>query len=210
MAEPEVRVFLARHAESVLNTTPHIIGGRSNHTPLTPDGVEQARQLGSFIRKTNLVPDHTFSSPAIRTIETTRIAFEEAGFDHPVQIDEGVQELDQGDWTGLLRDEKYTPSVLSEIERLEKSFKAPGGESMNDVGIRMMNAIEKRAVELLSEDPITLWFTTHGFATKCIAGHIHNWSRHRIYTSVVPNASLTLLTRTNGNWKLEYLGRETN
>jgi broad specificity phosphatase PhoE len=81
---------------------------------------------------------------------------------------------------------------------------------MEDVGVRMHAAISARVDELQNGASQNFWFTTHGFAIKCLAGHIHDWSRHRIYTSVVPNASLTLFTRTNGRWKLEYLGRETS
>jgi broad specificity phosphatase PhoE len=210
MIEPEAYVYLARHAESVLNVNGHIIGGRSNETPLTPRGVEQAVGLGQFIRRTNLNPDYAFSSPAVRALETTRIAFEHAGYDHSVTIEDGVQELDQGQWTGLQRDKIYTPQVLKIIENSDKSFKAPGGESMDDVGIRMLDTLDERVDKLLEETPTTLWFSTHGFAIKCFASCIHNWSRHRTYTSEVPNASVTLFTRTNRKWKLEYLGRQTS
>lgn len=69
-------IYLIRHAETVMNVDTHLVGGRSNHTPLTERGVEQARTLGRALLANNILPDSVYASLATRAIVTANHALE--------------------------------------------------------------------------------------------------------------------------------------
>ena len=212
MDGPDVNVYLFRHAESMANVDRHLIGGRSNESELSELGVQQSQKLGGYIARATIKPVAIYASPAVRTFDTALIATSEAELDHSIKIDDRLQELSQGEWTGKDRAKLYTPKLLAEIRSKGKDFKAPGGESMNEVGERMLEAIDdfsfENAPRTLYEAP-TIYVFTHGLAIRCLASYIHNWSHHRTYSTNVPNASITHFTRGGGNWRLQYLGRPT-
>ena len=107
-----LELYFIRHAECEANTHPEIIGGRSNSSPLTANGKEQARKL--YQRLNNINFDEIFCSPAVRAIETARIGI---GSLEKIIITDKLQELDQGEWTGKVRKDTYTPETLEIISK---------------------------------------------------------------------------------------------
>lgn len=207
-----VRLVLARHAESAMNVNHHIVSGRSNETPLTPHGDEQAAQLGHFIAALGIKPREAFTSPAVRAVRTGRIALESAGIKLDLVYADALQELDQGEWVGKPRDEIYTEETLAEIRRLGKDFHAPAGESMNGVGRRMHewaeNAIPPdEALDWSNDEEPTYIAFTHGVAIKCFASELYGWDEDRTYRTQIGNATLSSFVRVDGTWQLEYIGR---
>lgn len=209
MIKPEIELYAIRHAECENNVNNHIVGGRSNESPLTQRGIEQAKQLGRYLLANDVTPDFVYISPAVRTRDTARFALEELGIDIDPVVEHDLQELDQGLWTGRLRTETYTPDVLAEIARQGKDFKADGGESMNETGQRMLRAASVIADRHVDDDGTQRGFMfTHGFATRCLASTINDWSHQQTFETETPNASISLFTRTSGVWKMEYIGKK--
>lgn len=212
MPTPDINLYLYRHAESKANVANHLIGGRSNESELSELGTQQARKLGAYIARGTVLPTAIYASPAIRTLSTATIATKEAGLKTLIRIDDRLQELSQGDWTGHVRAEIYTPQKLAEISKIGKDFKAPGGESMNEVGARMFAAINdiSDSYEPKSEAEVPAIFVfSHGLAIRCLASYIHNWSHERTYKANTPNVSESHFTRGGDKWRLQYLGRNT-
>ncbi len=210
MASPNFNLYLIRHAESVMNTNNHLVGGRSNETPLTERGMGQARQLGAYLLEHEIAPTGVFTSPAVRTKSTAATALEVMGLDVRQIVADEIQELEQGEWVGRERSEVYTDEVMQQIALLGKDFKAPGGESMNDVGQRMHNWVSTTFVEPSNKDRSEDFLVfSHGLAIRCLASYLHNWCHRMTYVSVTENASATLFTGAAESWQLEYLGRDT-
>ena len=209
MNNANLRIYFFRHAESVANTQPDIIGGRSNESPLSDVGVEQAQRLGRLLLKSMLRPDRIFASPALRTMETARISLAEAGIETKPVISEALQEMSQGDWVGLKRDAIYTLEQIKNIEEAGKDFKAPNGESMNEVGLRKYHEwLVPAFADHNPEEPHTVFVFGHGMAIRCLVSYLENWDRQQTYETVVPNTSVTLISHTDGEWKLDYIGRD--
>lgn len=212
MNKSDAHVYLIRHAESVANLHSHIIGGRSNESPLSETGIEQAKKLGAYLVAHELLPTQVYVSPAIRTLQTASISLASAGLNLSPRIDNNLQELSQGDWTGLERSSIYTNETLADIHVQGKDFKAPGGESMNEVGARMHNALNN-AVEQhshkYSESPVILVYT-HGLAIRCFASFVHNWSHKQTFATQTPNASISYFSHSDRAWNLQYLGQQTS
>lgn len=207
---PKIELLVIRHGESAWNAGnvggPHIIGGRSNETPLTDLGQSQSKNIGRLLLKKGLIPDRVFSSPAVRALDTCRIALSEMGLDIDVTVDYALQEMDQGDWVGHTRDEVYTPEVRSEMERLGMDFKSPGGESMHETGIRIFNWANSTFED--TTEPQLVYVFGHGMATRSFAAYLHNWTREQTFLAETDNTSLSLFNRLNGRWTLDYLGRK--
>jgi broad specificity phosphatase PhoE len=205
MNKPLVDLYVIRHAESAANASgSHLIGGRSNETPLTEKGIEQAKQLGRYLLTKDIKPDFIYASPAVRTLETARYALAEMGITSKPLIEDALQELDQGRWVGRNRKDTYTSEVLADIAMLGKDFKSDGGESMNEVGERMLTAISTIAVHHEGEvGTVTGLVFTHGVAIRCLAATIHDWPHKQTYETETPNASVSLFTRTGDGWKLQ-------
>ncbi len=183
-------IFLFRHTRSKMNDEEHLVGGRSNHTPLTDLGESQAKQLGLWIAQRKLVPDVIYASPAIRTLATARIALSEAGISKDLIIDDRLQELSQGVEEGKPREEVYHPGVLEQINQQLKDFKFDGGDSMNDVTVRKKEWSEE--ARSITEHNVIFAFT-HGFAIRCYVGDMLGWSHAQIRDNQVDNGSATVL-----------------
>lgn len=69
--------------------------------------------------------------------------------DKTVIYDEDLEELSQGDWEGQLRTEIYTPRQLQKINSNNYTFKAPNGESQEEVENRMFDFIQKMYYKVL-------------------------------------------------------------
>jgi broad specificity phosphatase PhoE len=211
MHQPAIDLYVIRHAESAANASgSHLIGGRSNESPLTEKGVEQAKYLGQYLLAKDITPDFIYSSPAVRTLQTAHYALTEMGIASEPTVDDNLQELDQGLWVGRNRKDTYTEEVLSNIQMLGKDFKSDGGESMNEVGERMLAAISSIADRHAHEGEIVTGIIfTHGVAIRCLASRIHDWSHRRTYETETPNASVSLFTRSGGEWNVQSFAKNT-
>ncbi len=204
----KIELYLIRHAETVMNTNLHLIGGRSNETPLTEKGIEQARELGRVMRMKEITPTKLFASPALRTLDTARYSLAEMGIDVEPIIHESLQELGQGPYEGRLREEVYTPDVLSEIKKLGKDFKLEGGESMNEVGLRMFGWMDETFAGTNENSSIERYFVyTHGGAIRYLVSHILGWSHRQTLETFIENTTISLLVRKEGDWSVEYVGQ---
>lgn len=198
-------IYLVRHAESEMNLRTDIIGGRSNETPITELGIEQAKKLGELVLDGICMPDEIYVSPALRTRQTAYYALEASSYDSDdigIYTEPRIQELDQGGWTKMPRELIYNDKVIQEITAIGKDFKPLGGESMNDVGLRMLQWVES----LDAENEKNFLAFSHGFAIKCLASYIHNWSHEETYKSAIPNTSVSTFTNESGEWQLKTLG----
>lgn len=195
-------LYLIRHGESEMNTNAHLIGGRSNDTPLTEQGVQQAQLLGAYLLEQGIVPTDVFASPAIRTMDTARHALSTMGLATEPTIAHEIQEMDQGDFVGRPRIQVYTQEVLDEIKMQGKDFKLKGGESMNGVGRRMYDWVETTVSTL--EGRRTFVFG-HGLAIRTYLSTLYDWSHAETLSSEIGNTSITKLEYLNKHWELREL-----
>ena len=206
---PDVELFIFRHGESEWNAGnikgPHVIGGRSNETPLSEIGEEQSKSLGRYLLRENLIPDQVYSSPAVRALSTCQLTLAELGLDIEIKVDDALQELDQGEWVGQTREEVYTEAVLTDMSQLDKDFRPPGGESIREVGIRKYNWAETKFADIAI--PQRVFVFGHGMATRSLAAHLHGWSREKTVSGITDNTSMSLFKRNGSEWGLVYLGR---
>ncbi len=195
-------MYLIRHAESVFNRdNDHLIGGRSNESPLTETGVDQAKNLGRELLKRNIFPTHVHVSPAVRTLMTAEYSLAEIGVSNDFQVHDDLQEMGHGAFEGKNRAETYTPAVIMDLRQQLKDFKLPGGESMNDTGLRMGRWFD---ANIDPEENARHFVYTHGMAIRCELGRRFGWPPEQIRQNTTPNSSVTLLLPGDYEWQLAY------
>ena len=146
-AEP-VTVVLVRHGETPLTVSKAYSGSSVPGPSLTDHGREQAARAAELVYRIGRdlwgdVPDPSelIASPMVRTQETAQVFAGRLGL--PVRTEPLVAECDFGDWEGLTAaeiDERW-PGQLKRWHD-DASFRAPGGESIEDVGARMRSGLE--------------------------------------------------------------------
>lgn len=210
MRQGDANIYLIRHVESALNLQEHIICGRSNDCPISEEiGAAQGQELGRALRDQDLFPDRVFTSPAVRAMTTAQLVLGELGVDVEPVVHDGLQEMDQGEWTGRNRREIYTDDVIAQINERPKDFKGPGAESMNDVELRMYEGWLADALSdttQAGDRPENIFAFGHGLAIRCLVGHIERWPRERILKTHTPNASVTMIAQRAGVLMPQYVG----
>lgn len=112
---------------------------RDMDTPLTTVGVQQALSTGDFLN-TRLAFDVVFSSPYLRTIQTTQHMLSRFSAEPIVVLDERLREIEFGVLDGLTRQgmRKRFPEEFERRNREGKYwYRPPGGESRPDVALRV-------------------------------------------------------------------------
>ncbi|HAS46744.1 MAG TPA: hypothetical protein DCS93_40040 [Microscillaceae bacterium] len=203
-----LHLYFVRHAESLSNVNHHLIGGRSNHTPLTEKGIQQAKKLGERLATTAVKLDVVAASSAVRAYDTAKIMCERANLDFDqVLVSDELQELSQGDWEGKVRKEIYTPQMLSQINSNNWLHKAPNGESQKEVEERMFGWMEKHVFPLNDPDQaVHCAIVTHGNAIRCLFRKIMNSTPSMTHRIKLDNTSITKFRYAGDkDWYLDYV-----
>lgn len=199
-------VFLfVRHCETEMNLQPHLVGGRSNHTPPTELGRLQAARFGDYLREANIIPDAIFSSGAIRTDTTATIALERARITIPIIRDERLLEVSQGEFEGMLKSDVYTPETQRRYALNTLEGKLPSGESILDAQRRKRDFLDEKHLQY--PDGVVLVFG-HGLAIRSLAGQIRDFTKQQILTGdETSNVSLTKITVINQVPTVHFVGK---
>jgi broad specificity phosphatase PhoE len=201
-----VSVYFIRHAESEGNVNHHLIGGQSNHLPLTERGIQQAKTLGSRLQTEGHQFQAIHSSVAVRALETARIATEHLVPTVPgIQTTEAILEVGQGEWEGQLRAQIYTPQRLAELQAAPLDFKAPGGESLREVQGRMLTWLQQVVAPYDPKDEINIAAFTHGLSLRSLLMKLLGADPRMARRTATHNTSLTVV-QTNGEyWFIERI-----
>jgi len=127
-------IYFARHGETEFNVERRWQGS-SNDSPLTPRGIEQARETGQILRGIiDLAnPPRFVSSPLGRARATMEHALETLGLPSDnYTLDARLVEIDLGEWTGTLADhvKSHDRERWEARQRDKWNIPCPGGENL--------------------------------------------------------------------------------
>lgn len=196
--------YFIRHCESESNTQSHLIGGRSNRSPVTERGRLQATQLGDYLTSHDAVFDLAFSSGAVRTNTTAKIALAHLQPVPPLSVDTRLLELSQGEFEGTRRDTVYTPSAVEHYKLSTLYGKFPGGESIHDAQTRMQSFISEKHQ---AHDGKTIAVFSHGLAIRALCGLIENLNKQQILALETANVSVTHIQFIDDSPVVHYVGK---
>jgi broad specificity phosphatase PhoE len=161
-------LILVRHATTAASEAGRNLGQRGD-PPLSVDGVELARRLGSTLGAELAELPHDalriVSSPALRCRQTASAVC--AALDvssDALEIGPGLLEIDYGAWDGLTADEcrARDPELRAQWEADPYTTRCPDGESGEDVA--------RRAFAVLR--PLEAWVTAD--RSRCAIALAHN------------------------------------
>ena len=156
-ATPSTLVVLVRHG--VTETTGRELPGRAPGLHLSDAGRRQAEAAAARVvalitggdasdgassksnGKAKAPKAVVCSSPLERTCETAEPIAAALGVE--VALDDGLLELDMGEWTGLPLATARKRKEWATIQRYPSSFRFPGGESFLDMQTRMVGTIDR-------------------------------------------------------------------
>jgi probable phosphoglycerate mutase len=156
-------LYLIRHGETVLTPLRKFSGTGPLNPELTEKGLSQAAAVAKEIAK--LKPEILIASPLMRTTQTAQAIADATGLE--IKFDEIWFELSFGDWDGLSFEEVKEKFPDEYQAWLNSSSYAPaGGESYDQGGIRVEEALEKVAAEYPGQRVVVV---THNGVIKLAA-----------------------------------------
>lgn len=201
-------LYYLRHAESEMNLkAAELVGGRSNHAELSPEGKRQRALVGRWLLTHEISPDITIASPAMRTIATTIGVLDELlpGVKYTFEIDSRLQELSLGIMEGKPRAEVWTPETVATMKVDPMNFTFPGGDSFTGMQQRMDASYHDFVRQYKDK---TILVVGHGLAIRSLAGLFQDWSHAEIMAAAMPNCGLTRIDHVAGNPVVQYVGRD--
>lgn len=124
-------------------TTGKVLPGRAPGLSLSDEGRAQASAVAERIGQLHSAPVAVYASPLERTVETARPIAARLGL--RVRVERGLLECDFGQWTGAELRRLRRRREWARVQSHPSSFRFPGGESIAEMQIRIMNALDKLA-----------------------------------------------------------------
>jgi broad specificity phosphatase PhoE len=186
-----IRILLIRHGHTEL--LGKILYGRMPGVHLSDRGRQETVRLASALHKRHRISEIA-SSPMDRARETAELIA--AGTNRSVVIDEELQELDFGEWTGKSFNELMQDERWKAYNRHRSVNGAPGGEFLVHVQVRAWNAVERVIARHKHESDAIIAVVTHGDVVRALLmlflgmplDHLH---RFEVFTASVSEVLLS-------------------
>lgn len=189
-------VIFLRHGQAK-NNVERILAGRAKGFPLTDLGVQQAEQIGNFLKSFNI--SKIYCSPIERAEHTAKIVANKIGLD--CTIDERLTEIEMGKFSGMHYDtmfEKHGNVFL-------KFYQSHPVVEQN--GIETFASVKNRVLDIVSHcskkhDNKTVLLVTHMDPIKSMISNILQPRPESLYEMIIRNASLTILKNEQSNFSM--------
>ena len=162
-SEVPTTIFFIRHGETILTPTRKFSGVGALDPVLTADGLAQADRVAAEVAK--LAPEVLISSPLQRTRQTAEAISKTTGLE--IIFDTDWYELSFGTWDGKSIEEVKDEDPDGYQAWLNSSsYRAGGGESSDEVAIRVNAALDKVVAEYPGKKVVVV---THNGVIKSAA-----------------------------------------
>jgi probable phosphoglycerate mutase len=156
-------ILLVRHGENEWVSTGKL-AGRTPNVHLNDKGKEQAEALAEFLAIQPI--DAIYSSPLERCLETAMPLAQRLGLG--VQIEQGVLEVDYGDWHGVELKQAAQRPEWAIVQHFPSIFHFPQGEGLRHTQQRAVDGIE-RILATHAESVVAVF--SHGDVIRTLLAH---------------------------------------
>ncbi|GGK12237.1 hypothetical protein GCM10008955_01850 [Deinococcus malanensis] len=153
------RLFLVRHAETLVMGPKVLRGGQSQSDVLSERGHRQAARCGTTFASLRLNRPAVYASTFLRAQQTAHPLAAALGI--AVTVVDGLQEMETGDWYGRPHDDLNTHG--HELFGGNGDFGFPGGESRAEVERRLCQAL----TQILNQGGTPI-IVSHGLALQIL------------------------------------------
>ena len=191
-------IYLVRHGQTAWNRE-EIFRGRTD-VPLDETGLKQAELAGEYLKEVKI--DAIYSSPLSRALETA----EKIARFHNLKVQplEGIIDMSFGNWEGHAHQEiKKNDSETYRRWREEPHLvRLPGGESLDDVRVRSMAALE----EVIRKHPgKALIIVSHRVVNKVLICGILGLDNSHFWQISQDPTAINLIQYRNGKYILSLM-----
>jgi len=193
------QIIFLRHGQAK-NNTERILAGRTEGVPLTDTGIKQSEHTAELLEQMNI--SAIYSSPIERAKHTAEIAGKHNSLD--VTIDDRLNELDMGKFTGMPYDEifKSHGNVFMKFYNGELEIAHNGVETFPDVKKRILGIVDY-VIEKHPDENVLL--VTHMDPIKAMLSTIVDLSATNLYELIIANASLNIFREKDRKFSLSGL-----
>ena len=191
-------IYLVRHGQTAWNRE-EIFRGRTD-VPLDETGLKQAELAGEYLKEVKI--DAIYSSPLSRALETA----EKIARFHNLKVQplEGIIDMSFGNWEGHAHQEiKKNDSETYRRWREEPHLvRLLGGESLDDVRVRSMAALE----EVIRKHPgKALIIVSHRVVNKVLLCGILGLDNSHFWQISQDPTAINLIQYRNGKYILSLM-----
>lgn len=180
-------LLVVRHGKTDWNAEQRVMG--RNDVPINAQGVAQAKNLRDWLAEIRI--DAVYSSPIRRALQTAEIILEKQKRLKPI-AEEGLSEIDYGDWVGKLFDEvaKQYPKEYDDYRFRPSKMKIPSGEAVKDVQARVVATVDW--IRKRHEGQRVL-IVSHADVIKALLGHLLGLPLDQLQKVGCDNGSLSVV-----------------
>ncbi len=194
-------LYLVRHGETESNIERRYQGW--TESPLSQAGIRQAEKAAHFLGRQNL--SGLYCSDLSRAFHTARVIGSSSGL--KPEATPLLREINFGSWEGMTFDEIEQQYGTDIRNWLDDPFKrsAPGGETLDQVCARMKSFLEH--LEQQASDGQSVAAVSHGGSIRALLFDVIGMSTASFWDLKVENASISLVRKENGRYKVAYYNR---
>ena len=180
-------IIFLRHGQAE-NNTKRILAGRTEGIPLTKIGIEQAEQIGKYLKPIDI--SAIYSSPIERANNTAKIVAESNSIDY--KLDERLTELDMGKFTRMPYDEIFAKhgNVFLKFYSDDPIISEHNVETFPHVQKRVMDMLDY-TIEKHDQENVIL--VTHMDPIKSVIAKVIDLKPLSLFELIIANCSLTII-----------------
>ena len=175
-------IILCRHGQTDWNHQGRYQG--RTDVPLNANGRQQARDLADHLAGERI--DVVYSSTLARAYDTAV----EIATVHGIEVrrDPRLDEIDQGSWEGLRRDEIALrhPIELEAWQRYPVDLRLPGGETLEEVRLRVRSALDDI---MMLHDGKVICLVAHSVSMAVVKHELQGLTLREALANLPANAS---------------------
>ena len=180
-------IIFLRHGQAE-NNTKRILAGRTEGVPLTKIGIEQAEQIGKYLKPIDI--SAIYSSPIERANNTAKIVAESNSIDY--KLDERLTELDMGKFTRMPYDEIFAKhgNVFLKFYSNDPVISKYNVETFPHVQKRVMDMLD---YTIKKHDQENVLLVTHMDPIKSVIAKVIDLKPLSLFELIIANCSLTII-----------------
>ena len=180
-------IIFLRHGQAE-NNTKRILAGRTEGVPLTKIGIEQAEQIGKYLKPIDI--SAIYSSPIERANNTAKIVAESNSIDY--KLDERLTELDMGKFTRMPYDEIFAKhgNVFLKFYSNDPIISEHNVETFPHVQKRVMDTLD---YTIKKHDQENVILVTHMDPIKSVIAKVMDLKPLALFELIIANCSLTII-----------------
>ncbi len=194
-------LYLVRHGETESNIERRYQGW--SESPLSQAGIRQAEKTAHFLGRQNL--SGLYCSDLSRAFHTARVIGNPTGL--KPEVTPLLREINFGRWEGMTFDEIEQQWGCEIRSWLDDPFNrsAPDGETLDQVCARMKSFLEH--LEQQANDGQSIAAVSHGGSIRALLFNVLGMDTAGFWDLKVANASISLIRRESGRFKVAYYNR---